>query len=343
MVKSRRRVRRRRKHPPIVMAPSSPVAWSPARPGPLADGAASPGHARLAPGPRRLRQPHCTPLRLLAADRVPLAGPVRPPPPREPRGPQLPARAPAPPDLDGRQLRAVKAVRERYPRWGKDKLAVLLRRTGMPALDLHGRPHPRPAPAHRGAARAAPAAGQRPAAALDSARGPSARRPTGRRASGRPGPARHPRHPAAPRPRLKQFTARDVVSRWDTLELRRRATAAAAASILDASPSGCPSPSGPSASTTAPSSWPGSRPPARPGPSACSSCHPARPSSMARWSGPTAPTPRSSTRSPTPSPTSAAFQVGAPGVGDGLQHVRPHQALGYLTPAEYLASVGIDV
>ena len=31
----------------------------------------------------------------------------------------------------------------------------------------------------------------------------------------------------------KQFTARDVVSRWDTLELGRRATAAAAADVLD--------------------------------------------------------------------------------------------------------------
>ena len=29
------------------------------------------------------------------------------------------------------QLRAVRAVRERYPRWGKDKLAVLLRRDGV--------------------------------------------------------------------------------------------------------------------------------------------------------------------------------------------------------------------
>ena len=28
-------------------------------------------------------------------------------------------------------LRAVKAVRERYPRWGKDKLVVLLRRAGL--------------------------------------------------------------------------------------------------------------------------------------------------------------------------------------------------------------------
>ena len=31
----------------------------------------------------------------------------------------------------------------------------------------------------------------------------------------------------------KQFTARDVVSRWDTVELGRRATARAAANVLD--------------------------------------------------------------------------------------------------------------
>ena len=29
------------------------------------------------------------------------------------------------------QRRAVRALRERYPRWGKDKLRILLRRSGM--------------------------------------------------------------------------------------------------------------------------------------------------------------------------------------------------------------------
>ena len=40
--------------------------------------------------------------------------------------------------------------------------------------------------------------------------------------------------PPEPAILLKQFTARDVASRWDTLELRRNATAASAVPILDA-------------------------------------------------------------------------------------------------------------
>ncbi len=34
---------------------------------------------------------------------------------------------------------------------------------------------------------------------------------------------------------------------------------------------------------------------------------------------------------------------GAPGLGDRLHHRLPHQSLGYLTPAEHLASAGVDV
>ena len=77
---------------------------------------------------------------------------------------------------------------------------------------------------------------------------------------------------------LKQFTARDVVSRWDTLELRRDATGPGGSRCARSPwPSGCPSRSGPSASTTARSSWPTSRAPVRPAASACSSCHPRSP------------------------------------------------------------------
>ena len=62
----------------------------------------------------------------------------------------------------------------------------------------------------------------------------------------------------------KQFTARDVVSRWDVVELRRNATARTRPASSTPSQRGCRSRSAPSASTTAPSSWPSSRPPARP-------------------------------------------------------------------------------
>ncbi len=43
------------------------------------------------------------------------------------------------------QLAAVKAVRLAYPRWGKDKLVVLLRRQGIRLSSLDGRPDPGPA------------------------------------------------------------------------------------------------------------------------------------------------------------------------------------------------------
>jgi len=34
---------------------------------------------------------------------------------------------------------AVLGLREEYPRWGKDKLAVLLHDKGLPLLGIHGR------------------------------------------------------------------------------------------------------------------------------------------------------------------------------------------------------------
>ena len=51
------------------------------------------------------------------------------------RGPQLRAAPPPPSDLDGRAGAARQGIRERYPRWGKDKLVVLLRRAGHRAVD----------------------------------------------------------------------------------------------------------------------------------------------------------------------------------------------------------------
>ena len=94
---------------------------------------------------------------------------------------------------------------------------------------------------------------------------------------------------------LKQFTARDVVSRWDVLTVGTQATAAAATRFLDdlraRSPFPHPSP---------PGRWwqrvhgrlRTGLPAARHPPFLCS--HHAAPSSMAAWNGPTAPTPRNS-------------------------------------------------
>ena len=133
------------------------------------------------------------------------------------------------------QLQAVKAVRTRYPRWGKDKLVVILRRVGIRlSTSMVGRILARLR--HTGELREPPARriGVR---RRTWARPWAVRTPAGHRVE-HPGDlvqvdtldVRFPGH-AHP---LKQFTARDVTSRWDTLELRRSASAASAVSILDA-------------------------------------------------------------------------------------------------------------
>jgi transposase InsO family protein len=132
------------------------------------------------------------------------------------------------------QLVAVRDLRRRYPRWGKDKLVVLLARSGLRlSASMVGR--------ILGRLR----------------RSGELREPVGRRISarrrrwGRPYAVRRPADWRIERPGdlvqldtldvrplstvvLKQFTARDVVSRWDVVELGRRATAGQAALVLDA-------------------------------------------------------------------------------------------------------------
>jgi len=131
-------------------------------------------------------------------------------------------------------ITAVHQVRETYPRWGKDKLVILLRAQGhatsastvgriLTSLRKHGRlvePKRRPL----GAAKRRP---RRPYAM---------RKPQ----------EYHPRRPGdlvqldtldirpLPGVSLKQFTARDVVSRWDVLQAHGRATAELAVQFLDA-------------------------------------------------------------------------------------------------------------
>ena len=127
----------------------------------------------------------------------------------------------------------VLALRQQYPRWGKDKLVVLLRRGGITvSTSMVGRvlAHLKrrgvlvePLPVRLKARRSRPV---------------------------RPYAVRKPRdyQPQAPgdlvqvdtlelRPMpgviLKQFTARDVVSRWDVIEAHSRATASLAAQFLD--------------------------------------------------------------------------------------------------------------
>jgi len=129
---------------------------------------------------------------------------------------------------------AVQELRETYPRWGKDKLAPLLREADWSvSTSMVGRilTHLR----KRGLLVEAPRAGI------------AVRRPR----PARPYAVRKPRDYQALRPGdivqvdtldlrplpgvvLKHFTARDVVSRRDVLEVHTRATAQAAARFLDA-------------------------------------------------------------------------------------------------------------
>ncbi len=137
------------------------------------------------------------------------------------------------PTWTGEQAEQVRRLRERYPRWGKDKLAVLLRRQGWPvSVSMVGR--------------ILSSLGQRGVLSAPVLLRAKRRRGT----AGRPWALRKPREYAVEQPGdlveldtldlrpspgvvLKQFTARDVVSRWDVIEVHRRATSTAARLFLD--------------------------------------------------------------------------------------------------------------
>jgi putative transposase len=125
-------------------------------------------------------------------------------------------------------------LRLQFPRWGKDKLAVLLRRqqprlsTSMVGrilthLKRHGRlvePSRSGVPGSRRALRPRPYAVRKPKQYAVSQPGALVQVDT---LDVRP----------APGVAFKQFTARDVVSRWDVLQAHTRATAVTAAQFLD--------------------------------------------------------------------------------------------------------------
>lgn len=131
------------------------------------------------------------------------------------------------------EVAAVKRLRERYPRWGKDKLAVLLEAEGryLPVSRV-GRILARlrrsgelrePLVRARRRQRRPP----RPYAV---------RKPWGLRVVAPGDLVQLDTMDLRPVPGvvMKQFTARDVASRWDVLELASNATAAAATRMLDA-------------------------------------------------------------------------------------------------------------
>ena len=132
-----------------------------------------------------------------------------------------------------RQLvRAVKELREEYPRWGKDKLVVLVRGQGHEAsTSTVGR-----------ILRCLKQRGE--------LKEPKRRVISAKRRSRRPYGVRKPGDYVAERPgdlvqvdtldvrpfpwiTLKQFTARDVISKWDVMEARRRATATTAKEFIE--------------------------------------------------------------------------------------------------------------
>lgn len=131
------------------------------------------------------------------------------------------------------ELVAVRELRARYPRWGKDKLRVLLRRDGLLlSASMIGRILVR----LRRSGELGEPIGVRISARRRQWRRPHAiRKPRDWRIE-RPGDlVQLDTLDVRPLPNviLKQFTARDVVSRWDVCELGRRATAQAAATVLD--------------------------------------------------------------------------------------------------------------
>ena len=240
------------------------------------------------------------------------------------------------------QVGAVRAIRERYPRWGKDKLVVLLRRAGLRlSSSMVGR--------ILGRLR----------------RAGDLREPRGRRISARsrswrrPYAVRKPRDWTVERPGdlveldtldvrfpgtiLKQFTARDVVSRWDLVELGDSATARAAARVLDRLAERMPFP------VRAISIDNGSEFMAE-FETACQ----ARgirlfvlPPRSPKLHGAVERANRTHTEEfyeiTSAEPELEAFQVALRAWETVYNTIRPHQSLGYLTPAEYLASVGLDV
>jgi len=137
------------------------------------------------------------------------------------------------PTWTAQQAERVRRLRERYPRWGKDKLAVLLRREGWPvSVSMVGRI----------------LTSLRQRGVLREPRVFRVKRRRG--TANRPWALRKPKDYALERPGdlvqldtmdlrpapgvvLKQFTARDMISRWDVIEVHGRATSTAARLFLD--------------------------------------------------------------------------------------------------------------
>jgi len=129
---------------------------------------------------------------------------------------------------------AVQELRETYPRWGKDKLGPLLRQAGWSvSTSMVGRI------LTQLKKRGALVEPLPPTLAVRKPRPPrpyAVRKPKAYQARAPGDIVEVDTLDVRPLPGLvfKHFTARDVVSRWDVLELHRRASAKGAAAFLDA-------------------------------------------------------------------------------------------------------------
>lgn len=242
------------------------------------------------------------------------------------------------------QVEAVGAIRERYPRWGKAKLAVVLRRDGVQlSVSMVGRILAYLA--GRGVLRAP--AGRRVGVRRRSWRRPHAVRLPRDWPIERPGDlveldTLDVRPPGRTYP-YKQFTARDRVSRWDTVELCPNALARTAVGMLDALARRMPF------AVRAISVDNGSEFMAD-FEAACQ----ARgirlftlPPRSPKLHGSVERANRTHTEEfyevTDAEPELEALQAGLAAWEVCYNTVRPHQALGYLTPAEYLATLGVEV
>ena len=140
------------------------------------------------------------------------------------------------------QIEAVRKLREQYPRWGKDKIKVLLERQSIQLsasmvgrilnyLKVHRRlPEPLPNPiSARKRSRKRPYATRKPAGYQAKLPGDIVEVDT---LDVRP----------LPGVAFKHFTAYDVVSKWNVIEIFSRATAASATRFLDKMASRMPIP-----------------------------------------------------------------------------------------------------
>jgi len=128
---------------------------------------------------------------------------------------------------------AVRRLREQYPRWGKDKLAVLLAREGLAvSVSMVGR-----IVCHlkRTGQLVEPFIGRVKARKRTRDRAYAVRKPKEYMAREPGDIVQIDTLDVYPLPgvALKHFTARDVVSRWDVVTIRSRATALAAKTMLE--------------------------------------------------------------------------------------------------------------